>query len=1664
MKKRILSIILTLCMVLTLLPSFTQPALAVGEGTGNPANGAFALNTSGVNIITNADQLAYMAKQIDDKVAGWVSASYKLGNNIDLSAYPSWEPIGRHTLLNELEQLVTSPFTGTFDGAGFAIKNLKVNTAKERLGFIAELGAGGTVKNLALIDSSILGGDQSGMFVGLNRGTIQNCYSNGEVIKIPENWIQQVGGIVGQNLGTIENCYFSGSVCWGSVDFGPIIGGNYSAGKLLNCYYIDSRLDGLGSELGAAQMQGFASATNSGWSDITISGVNQGKLSLVDALNIWVSAQAPGNFTPWYCSSADGKAFPGFAKEEFIVNISDGTGVGTPNTTASASLTGAITSGTTCVAPGETVTIKAGAPDSAYKAGTVSVYKTGESATTVATTLASAGEYTFTMPRYPVTIATSYASKSGLNQILSFNFANPAVSLSSSNNTVTVIVSNGTNVSSLIPTITVSPNATINPMSGVAQNFASDVTYTVTAENGSTKNWTITVLIQTAPPTGIGFDAVTSMLTGISDDMEYSVNGGSAWVKITGSVNGKVAIAGVNATNDIQVRNNGTAPRTAPSVPSTIDITQAITPSAPAISAVTVNSVTLTPVNGYEYSRNGFTWQASNLFDSLSPATVYTFYQRVAAYGTTLASIKSDGKAQSTAAAAPSAGEGYSVNYDTETITVNSGYEVNTSAGFGAGTAVANNATLTPGATYYIRVAANGAVPASSAVSFTTPARPAAPTGITADKTKNSITITSVTGQEYKIGSGAWQDSGSFTGLPANTDHTVYARVKAVSDEIGKKYSFASEVFSTTIKTKSDGSSAFALPTISVSPTYAPGKKLDDIPLPTGWAWSAPDTVPTVTNSGYNAVYTPADTATVDYSSVSGYAVDGIGKVTITCTVPLTVNRATPTAADFAYTAPASLDYSGTAKTAAVAVKDGISGMGAVTVRYYLGGNETSPTNAGTYTVKIDIAQGDNYALASAITDNSWTFTIAKVAQTSLSITGKPASVTYGDTFNLSTTGGSGTGAVTWAVTSGSSATVNENSGTVIITGVGETTITATKAADGDYTNAVTNTYTFTPGKLIITVDAPSTKGGWTKTYDGKKDFDKSGITVGGITNKVGSDAVNVTVQSAAYDTADVGSGNKTLTITYAIDGTNSGNYTVPKNTEISTASITAATPTITLKNKTETYTGKKVEIDAATVKGTTGGTTPDGAITYTYYTKDTCTDADKTSVDKSGAEAIGGAPKMAGTYYVKANIAASGNYVAATSAAVTLTIYYPSSGGDKPTTPIIVDGKTVYIGTFEVKEGTTTVKVDQNKMSEQLKNAKDSVVIPVTSKTDTASAQLVVQNVENMAARSITLTVKANDVNYEIPAGSVDTAAILKNLGASDSAKVPLNVTISKLSNNAVTIKDGTLMVAPVAFTITATYNGKNVEVEKFENYVQRVIEIPSGVDPKKITTAVVVEENGTQRHVPTEVYSVGGKWYAKINSITNSTYALIQSNASFTDSKGKWYGAIATEMASRKIMNGNGKNMFVGDLSITKAEFAAILVRALGLPANGTSTFSDVSASEWYSGAVATAAQYGLVIGNGKNNFNPNAAITRQQAMLMLQRAAALTEFRGVSGDLDSFSDANNVSSWAKDAAKWSIGSGIIQGVDGKLNPTANITRAESATIILRLLQKAGLVDVRS
>ncbi len=393
--------------------------------------------------------------------------------------------------------------------------------------------------------------------------------------------------------------------------------------------------------------------------------------------------------------------------------------------------------------------------------------------------------------------------------------------------------------------------------------------------------------------------------------------------------------------------------------------------------------------------------------------------------------------------------------------------------------------------------------------------------------------------------------------------------------------------------------------------------------------------------------------------------------------------------------------------------------------------------------------------------------------------------------------------------------------------------------------------------------------------------------------------------------------------------------------------------------------------------------------------------------------------------------------------------------------TPVTVDGVSENIGSESRTNSSTTISIDQTKLTGKISNATNGSSMVLTTKdTKNVTAQLMVKNIEDMATKSMQLTVQTGNIAYNLATDAIDMISLEKEFDGEDTRNIPFDVTIK---NSSATIEGETLVLAPVEFTVTATYGEKTVSIDTFSAFIDRTVEVTSE-QAKKITTAVVINPDGTTRHVPTKVIEKEGKYYAIINSRSNSTYAFIQNEVAFEDAKGKWYENVANELASRKIINGRNNGTFDGDSNITRAEFVTILIRSLGLPTEGASNFKDVSISSSYTGAIATATKYGMISGRENNMFDPSSEITREEAMVMLSRASTLTSFVGQDADLNNFSDASQISTWALSAAKWNVGSQLMIGNQNKLRPQENISRGESAALILRLLQKSELIDIRT
>lgn len=142
-----------------------------------------------------------------------------------------------------------------------------------------------------------------------------------------------------------------------------------------------------------------------------------------------------------------------------------------------------------------------------------------------------------------------------------------------------------------------------------------------------------------------------------------------------------------------------------------------------------------------------------------------------------------------------------------------------------------------------------------------------------------------------------------------------------------------------------------------------------------------------LTKTGWTAADVGEITYQKDGSALSAAPVDagtytaGITVGGQTASMTYTIRQAVPQAGDFAFSPPDTLTYDGSARTAAVAARAGVAGMGGVTVKYYRNGVEVEqPADVGTYNVRIDVAEGKNYDAAADLTDDSWTFTIHRAA------------------------------------------------------------------------------------------------------------------------------------------------------------------------------------------------------------------------------------------------------------------------------------------------------------------------------------------------------------------------------------------------------------------------------------------------------------------------------------------------------------------------------------------------------------------------------------------------------------------------------------------------------------------------------------------------------------
>ncbi len=206
----------------------------------------------------------------------------------------------------------------------------------------------------------------------------------------------------------------------------------------------------------------------------------------------------------------------------------------------------------------------------------------------------------------------------------------------------------------------------------------------------------------------------------------------------------------------------------------------------------------------------------------------------------------------------------------------------------------------------------------------------------------------------------------------------------------------------------------------------------------------------------------------------------------------------------------------------------------------------------------------------------------------------------------------------------------------------------------------------------------------------------------------------------------------------------------------------------------------------------------------------------------------------------------------------------------------------------------------------------------------------------------------------------------------------------------------------------------------------------------------AITIGPGKYDSDVATFTYQVAGADAAAETEITTPR------TLSFNDVAGHWALDSISKLVNLDCISGYPDGSFRPDSTITRAEFATVLVKAFKLENSEGKTFAD-TAAHWAKQSIAAAAANGLVSGYAGGTFGPDDLITREQMAVMIVKAAKLAPAAGS----PQFADSGSISGWAGEAVASATENGIMKGYsDNTVRPGGSATRAEAVTVIINAL----------
>ena len=735
-------------------------------------------------------------------------------------------------------------------------------------------------------------------------------------------------------------------------------------------------------------------------------------------------------------------------------------------------------------------------------------------------------------------------------------------------------------------------------------------------------------------------------------------------------------------------------------------------------------------------------------------------------------------------------------------------------------------------------------------------------------------------------------------------------------------------------------------------------------------------------------------------------------------------------------------------------------------------------TDAGVYTVTAV------YDSATEHGETQATFTINKADQAALIIT-SPGPATYGVDYTLTTTGGTGTGEVTFEATgisgeTGGRATVSGS--TMHPNRAGIVEVIATKAGDNNY-NPVTS------APVLITINKADYTG--TKDAAGSARYGTTGtVDLSGLIAPDGTATVSaVTDADEILDGAPTMTGNvlsftfknsegnvgKTAEILVTVTSTNYKDYTIPVRVTV----VDKYVPVLDVKDLFGTYNGQPVPASVITGTATYNGEPVEGtwswtsgapinagthtvSVTFTPKDTDTYTEATSTIMIYISKATPTGAPKYTAINTSGKTLADAGLTTEGSTFSVPGTVAWndPTNTEVKANTsyqwtftPADTDNYKTLTGSIELwhKSSSSGGSSGSGDKTETEKNPDGSTTTTVTKPNGTVTettkwpngSQEVIETKKDGTVTTTTTDKAGNKTEVvENPDGSSKTTVDNKDGSASvtkvdEDGKVEAQV---KLPAAVVEDADGQAVTLPMPEVRAASDRDEApvVTVDLPRNTSAKV-EIPvRRATPG--TVAVLVKADGTEEVIKTSITTDNG---VAVTLSDGDTVKIVDNSKKFADVAASYWGSDYIDfVTSREIFSGTGVNTFDPDLPMNRAMIVTVLAAY-----DGADTSS--SGGVWYEAGQRWAVANGISDGT---NMEQN--LTREQLALMLWSYAGKPDARQ---SLTGYPDMGSVSNWAKQAMAWAVENGLISGVDGALAPQGEATRAQVATILMRFVEKA-------